>query len=168
MRARFLLAMASGAVGLVTLSACGGSGSATTGKSHTSSPTTLQTLTAPSKSREKPPTPGPTATTIPASDFTATVSGVVTDHKSHAPVSGATIVVGNHLRTTKTDAQGKYSVAFPARASIGVIAEKPGYAGALAVGKLPPNGKVTLNLQIVKSQPGVPPVPPMPVTFGSR
>lgn len=146
---------------------CGGSNSAG-GKSHGSGKNggTIATLTAPRTG--KVPTPAPTPTAIPASDFTATVSGTITDNKSHAPVAGVKVVVGNALRKGVTNAQGQYQIAFPAGVSIAVTASKSGYAGAIAQGKLPKSGHAVLNLQLTKAQAGVPPVPPAPTTFGSK
>lgn len=153
------------ALGAGAIAGCGGSGGAS---GPASTPNAVGTLVTQSRPKGKVPTPAPTPTRIPASDFTATISGTVTEQKTGVPIAGAAVVVGDRLRTAKTDAGGRYRISFPARATVAVTASKPGYAGALAIGTLPVNGRTTLNLRLIKHRPGVPPVPPMPVQFGGK
>ncbi|HLJ67223.1 MAG TPA: carboxypeptidase-like regulatory domain-containing protein [Chloroflexota bacterium] len=107
-----------------------------------------------------------TATPIPASSFTAMLSGRVVDAATGAPLHLALLVVGSGLKMARTDARGSYSVRFPAGPAVPIFVTQTGYAEALAMGALRPHQKLTLNFRLHRIVPGTPPVPGAPITFG--
>lgn len=173
MRSRFLLA----GVALV-LAGCAGSKSSnghtlpTAAPTRPGAPAVVQPV--PGMTPAKPGTfqkiptqkPLPTPTVIPAAAYTDTIVGQVVDAKSRSPIAGATVLVGFHLRRTKTDAFGRYSIPFPAGPAVPVLAQARGYSQGLAMGALPPHKRVTVNFKLHSLHSSGPPVPPAPQSFG--
>src|SRR5438270_5555664 len=91
--------------------------------------------TSPSISMETP-------TPIPASAYTATISGRVADAQTKSPVAGALVVVENGARKARTNAFGRYSIAFPGGSTATVQVSMQGYAGELSIGKVQPHKKL--------------------------
>jgi hypothetical protein len=171
---------------LVTLAACGGSNSAasdrpTTVPTNPHQQVVVATLPkAPTNKRLRIPTPNPrvtpgilptvppvpTATTIPASSYTAVVFGSVVDKKTNSPVAGALVTLGNGQRSAKTSAYGGYRFTFPAGIAMPVTVSAPGYAGSLAMGMLRPRQSFKLDFKLTRVVPGKVTVPPPPTTFG--
>ncbi|MGH2443655.1 MAG: carboxypeptidase-like regulatory domain-containing protein [Chloroflexota bacterium] len=109
--------------------------------------------------------PVPTATVIPASAYSAKVSGRVTSAKTGKAIRGATVIVGSGLRTGKTDAHGRYQVAFPAGPSESVTVRAHGYSGALAMGILKKHKAMVLNFALHPKGAGKSGIPSPPVIF---
>jgi hypothetical protein len=110
----------------------------------------------------------PSPTPFPKSAYTATISGRVTDTKTHAPIAGAIIQVGTGLNhQVKTGPFGTYRITFPAGPPVSVQVTAQGYAGALAMGKLSTHKRAVVNFELSKVQAGKPVAPSPPMTFGN-
>lgn len=111
--------------------------------------------------------PVKSATVIPAAAYTATLHGTITDAKTHAPVVGAVVRVGNTHHVAKSDASGRYVLHFPASALQPVEVNAHGYVEDLAMGAVAPHSHTTLDFRLAALKAGVPVAPPLPVAFGS-
>ncbi len=175
----------------VCLAACGGNKAATLSTpkpSPKTAPTAAHQVVLqatipdhPSKGAPPTPTPGPagshgklptvpplpTATSIPAKAYTAVIFGTVTDKKSGSPIPGALVSVVNSSHSKRTTSYGEFRFSFPSGVAAPVTVSAPGYAGALAMGKLRVHQKLRVNFQLVRIVPGKPVVPPLPTIFGS-
>jgi len=114
-----------------------------------------------------PPTQVRPATVIPAAAYTATLHGIVTDAKTHAPVVGAVVRIGNTDHVATSDASGRYVLHFPAAVPQPVEVKVPGYTEDLAMGAVAPHSRTRLDFRLTPLKAGVPVAPPPPVSFGS-
>lgn len=110
----------------------------------------------------------PTPTPLPLKDFTATLTGTVSDAKDHSPISGALVVVGENRLVTKTNAFGHYTIHFPGGIAFPVQVSKQGYLSRLALGTIQPHQHLTYNFRLPRIVNGVPPAPPPPSIFGGH
>ena len=102
-----------------------------------------------------------------ARDYTASVYGTITDAKTHKPLPGATVQVADGQRTTHSDKNGRYRIAFPGRLTGSIQVRKPGYQCGIAMGTLKPGQSVRKDWQCQKIDPKHPVPPPFPSFVGT-
>lgn len=129
-------------------------------------PTAIRGVTVPAPAGLKTATPQAPAH-FPAGAYTAQVFGTVTVRKTRAPLAGALVIVADGQKTARTNAQGQYSVAFPAKAAASIQVKKQGYQCGLAMGVLKPGQKVRDNWVCDKLNPNHPVPPPFPAILGT-
>lgn len=111
----------------------------------------------------------PTPTPFPPSAFTAVIRGTVTDEKSHSPIAGALITVGQHPRhLTRSNAFGDYRITFPVGPDVSVQVTAQGFAGNIAIGHLRKGEAIKLNFRLVPITGSSPAAPSPPMVFGSH
>ena len=112
-----------------------------------------------------PPILAATPTPFPASAYTAVIYGTITDAKTHAPLAGVIVTVGNNHRAV-TGPFGRYRLTFPAGPPVAVTVQEKGYASAPAMGQLTVHQKWKLDWALQPIIPGQRPAPPAPTIFG--
>jgi hypothetical protein len=129
-------------------------------------PTAVKGVTLPAPPGLKTATP--TARVhFPASAYTAQVFGTVTQRKTGKPIAGALVDVADGQKTVRTDAAGRYAIAFPARAAASIQVRKQGFQCGLAMGTLKPAQKVRKDWVCDKTNPSHPVPPPFPSLLGT-
>jgi Carboxypeptidase regulatory-like domain len=105
------------------------------------------------------------ATSIPASGYTATVKGSVTDSKTGRPIASVLVIVsGSKKHETRTDGAGQFSIKFPGGPASLFETKKKGYQEFLAMGIVKPKRSQFLKIKLHRTAPGQ--APPVPVFFG--
>jgi hypothetical protein len=108
----------------------------------------------------------PTSTPIPTSAYTATIHGTISDAKTHSPLAGASISLGDGKHQTHSNAFGDYRLAFPGGVPEAVSVVMNGYLGSLAMGKVQPHRSLKLNFKLYPRVSGQAPAPPS--LFGTQ
>jgi hypothetical protein len=124
---------------------------------RTSSPGPIPTLK---------PAPIPTPPPVPASGYTGTIMGTVSDAKTHSPLAGAIISLGNGNHQVRSGAFGQYRLSFPAGPPVAVSVVMNGYIGALAMGRIQPHHSLRLDFNLLPKVAGQ--APPPPSLFGTQ
>jgi len=87
----------------------------------------------------------------PASGF-ASVSGVIVDGKTNAPIAGAVVTIDTILTAT-TDAAGKYSIARVPSGIADYGVEAKGYQSLTSTANIEPGKPFALNLTLAQATP---------------
>ncbi|MDR0276157.1 MAG: carboxypeptidase regulatory-like domain-containing protein [Burkholderiaceae bacterium] len=80
----------------------------------------------------------------------STLSGLVTDADTHAPIASASIAVSGQGLTGTTDANGKYSITDISGSTLTLYVSAPGYLTQTLQVTLPQAGNATLDIQLTK------------------
>jgi Carboxypeptidase regulatory-like domain len=104
-------------------------------------------------------------TLIPASGYTSTVQGKVTNRKTGRPIANALVIVsGSRKHEMRTNSAGQFSIRFPGGPAAPLEVSKKGYQQYLAMGIVKPKKTQVLAIKLRRTTPGQ--APPVPVFFG--
>ena len=90
--------------------------------------------------------------TLNVAPTTSTLSGIVTDAGTHAPIASASVTVNGQALAGTTDANGWYSIAGISGTALTLYISASGYLTQTLNVTLPQVGAATLNIQLTKSQ----------------
>jgi hypothetical protein len=103
----------------------------------------------------------------PATSYTATLYGSVSDRKSHKPIPNALVSVADGQKTAHTSSSGAYRIAFPGGVTTAVQVRKKGYQCGLAMGTVKSGKSLKADWKCDKLVPGHPIPPPFPAIIGT-